>query len=543
MKRSQNRRMHVPRAAGFEPSLFRFKDYVLDGPDGCLRTADGQEVELRPKSFEVLRYLLASPGRLVTKEEMLKAVWPNVVVSDESLAQCVSEVRRAIRDEDQTTIKTVPRRGYRFVAPVHRLDASGSSAATGAAPSVPEHASLPLNASRPAIAILPFVNLSGDPGQDYFSDGVTEDIITELSRFSELLVIARNSSFQYRGKAMDIRHIAKELGAGYVLEGSMRRDGDRVRVTAQLVDANTGGHLWAERYDRRIDDVFAVQDDLAHAIAAVLAVQVSKAEARSVLLKPPSGWKAYEFYLRGAEAYRLRGQSRSAVHDAAGLVNDSLSTDPNYARAYALLSKILWWNYVEPGGDEYLRPQSLERAHALAQRAVQLAPELPDAHAQLGWTSLFMRQHSEGLTEFERAFALNRNFVDNRFALALAYAGKPQDGIDFLRAHIQLDPFQPFDSFGFLGHAHYMLGSYRQAVAALAVYPSRAPAVRVLALWLAAAHAQAGDIESARAQAQQVLLLEPSFTIAAWARTAVYQRTKDAEHLFAGLRQAGLPQN
>jgi adenylate cyclase len=526
-----------------EPSMFRFKDHVLDVPGGCLRTLDGQEVELRRKSFEVLRYLLASAGRLVTKEEVLQAVWPNVVVTDESLAQCVSEVRRAIGDEDQTTIKTVPRRGYRFVAEVHRVDAPHAPVTDRSTAPVLSYSSSQANAGRPSIAILPFVNLSGDPGQDYFSDGVTEDIITELSRFSELLVIARNSSFQYRGKAMDIRQIARELGASYVLEGSMRRDGDRVRLTAQLVDAGTGGHVWAERYDRRIDDVFAVQDDLAHAIASVLAIQVSKAEAHNVLLKPPASWSAYEFYLRGAEAHRLRGQTRMAVHEAAELVGNSLSIDPDYARAYALLSKIHWWCYVEPGSDEYLSPTTLDLAHKLARRAVQLAPELPDAHAQLGWTSLFRREHAAGLAEFQRAFALNRNFVDNRFALALAYAGKAQEGIAFLRTHIQLDPFQPLDSFGFLGHAHYMLGNYPQAVAALAVYPSRAPAVRILPLWLAASYAQAGEMEHARAEARQVLRLEPVFTIAAWARTAVYQRGEDLEHLCAGLRKAGLPQN
>jgi adenylate cyclase len=540
MKSGQNQPMPVPE---IEPSMFRFKDHVLDGPGGCLRTLDGREVELRRKSFEVLRYLLASSGRLVTKDEVLQAVWPNVVVSDESLAQCVSEVRRAIGDEDQTTIKTVPRRGYRFVAAVHRVDAPRAPVTDRSTPRMLSHSSSRPNADRPSIAILPFVNLSGDPGQDYFSDGVTEDIITELSRFSELLVIARNSSFQYRGKAMDIRQIAGELGASYVLEGSMRRDGDRVRLTAQLVDAGTGGHVWAERYDRRIDDVFAVQDDLAHAIASVLAVQVSKAEAHNVLLKPPSSWSAYEFYLRGAEAHRLRGQTRKAVHEAAGLVGNSLSIDPNYARACALLSKIHWWCYVEPGSEEYLSPTTLDRAHSLARRAVQLAPDLPDAHAQLGWTSLFMREHAQGLAEFQRAFALNRNFVDNRFALALAYAGKAQEGINFLRTHIQLDPFQPLDSFGFLGHAHYMLGNYRQAIAALAVYPSRAPAVRILPLWLAAAYAQAGEVEQAQAEARQVLRLEPAFTIDAWARTAVYQRGEDAEHLCAGLRKAGLPQD
>lgn len=509
------------------PGMFRFGHYVVDTARGCLRTADEREIALRPKSFEVLRYLVESGGRLVTKEEMLKAVWPDVVVSDESLAQCVSEVRHAIGDRAQAVIKTVPRRGYRFVAAVSQKDAVAPNAAPPP--------------GRPCVAVLPFVDMSGDPAQAYLSDGISEDVITELSRFSELVVIARNSSFQFRGKAVDARHVGVQLGARYLLEGSVRRQADRVRVSAQLVDATTGGHLWAEHYDRRIADVFAVQDELARTIAAILAVRVTKAEAERVLLRAPSSWQAHEFYLRAAEVFRLRGRSRSAVDDARRLAAQALAIDPEYARSHALLSKIEWWTYVEPVNGDYLQPATLARAHDLAQRAVQLAPDLPEAHAQLGWTLIFQREHRPGIEEFERAFALNRSFVDNRFALALTYAGSPQEAVAFLDANIHLDPFQPFDSFGFRGHAQYMLGDYPEAARTLSVYPSRAPMVRVLPLWLAASHAQAGNMNDARMHAQSVLRIEPDFTLARWDRTAVYQKPEDAEHLFDGLRKAGLP--
>src|SRR5262249_4130871 len=215
------------------------------------------------KNFELLRYLVENPDRLVTKEELLKAIWPNVVVTDESLMRCVSEVRQAIGDSRQTIIATVPRCGYRFAAPVVRVvtgvGAPGTAGVSRAlvqtadgtlvqraaeTPAVPDRVG-----DRPSVAVLPFANLSGDPQQGYFSDGIADDIITELSRFSELLVIARNSSFQYKGKAVDIRQVGRELGARYVLEGSVKRSGDRVRITAQLVDAVTGAHRWAERYD------------------------------------------------------------------------------------------------------------------------------------------------------------------------------------------------------------------------------------------------------------------------------------------------------
>jgi len=221
--------------------MFRFEGYTLDVGRNALRTADCK-VQLRPKTFEVLRYLVENADRLVTKEELIKAIWPNVVVTDGSLTHCVSEIRQAIGDSSQTIIATVPRRGYRFAAAVSRIAPSAAAAAPKAeCPSGPSPR-LQSSLDQPSVAVLPFANLSGDPQQDYFSDGITEDITTELSRFSELIVIARNSAFQYKGKAIDIRQVGQDLGARYVLEGSVRRSGDRIRITAQLIDAVTGAH-------------------------------------------------------------------------------------------------------------------------------------------------------------------------------------------------------------------------------------------------------------------------------------------------------------
>jgi adenylate cyclase len=219
-------------------TIFQFADYTLDVVRGSLRTTD-REVELRPKSFDVLCYLVENAGRLVTKEELIKTIWPSVVVTEESLTRCVSDVRNAIGDGDQTIIRTIPRRGYRFAAPVSRLRSDCAESLRGTSDGSQRLESLP---DRPSVAVLAFVNFTGDLQQEYFSDGITEDIITELSRFSELTVIARNSTFQYKGKAVDVRQIGRELGVRYVLEGSIRRDGTRLRITAQLIDATTGSH-------------------------------------------------------------------------------------------------------------------------------------------------------------------------------------------------------------------------------------------------------------------------------------------------------------
>src|SRR5258706_10273784 len=359
--------------------MFRFEGYTLDIACGALRTAD-RDLQLRPKSFEVLRYLLENADRIVTKQELMKAVWPDVIVTDQVLAHCVSEVRQSIGDSKQTIVKTIPRRGYRFTAPVLRLATGAGAAPQPALPpaesppawSDPASRSQSPPLDRPSVAVLPFANLNGDSQQDYFSDGITEDIITELSRFSELMVIARNSSFQYKGKAIDIRRVGRKLGARYVLEGSVRRSGDRVRITAQLIDAITGANRWAERYDRELHDVFAVQDEVARTIVAILAAHVNRAETERALLKPPAAWQAYEYYLRGAEALVLHHtrRTKASLYDARRLLEQSLVIDPAYARAAAMLARTHLYAYGDPSDGDYLSPAALDRALELAQTAV-----------------------------------------------------------------------------------------------------------------------------------------------------------------------------
>jgi adenylate cyclase len=520
-----------------DPEMFRFEGYTLDIARNALRAAD-RHLELRPKSFEVLRYLLENADRIVTKQELMKAVWPNVIVTDQVLTHCVSEVREAIGDGDQTIIKTIPRRGYRFAAQVVRVGVPPASSNS----SPPSQSS----ADRPSVAVLPFANLSGDPQQDYFSDGMTEDITTELSRFSELLVIARNSSFQYKDKAVDIRQVGRELGARYMLEGSVRRGGNRVRITAQLIDAMTGAHRWGERYDRELHDAFAVQDEVARAIVAILATHVNRAEIERALLKPPAAWEAYEYYLRGAEAYLLHmnGRTKASLYDARHLLEHCLAIDPDYARAYEMLSRTYRIAYTEPFDGDYLGIAALDRALELAETAVRLDARLPPARAQLGDVLIYKRRHSAAIAEFERAFALNPNFIDHRYARALTYAGEPTKAIEVLEANLRLDPFQPLsNSIAWLGMANYMLKRYGEAVRLARECATRLPNMQWPHLWLAAAHAQSGELEEARAEAAEVLRINPAFTIESYKRIVVYKDPKDTEHRLDGLRKAGLPES
>jgi adenylate cyclase len=525
--------------------MFQFEGYTLDIARNSLRAAD-REIALRRKSFELLRYLVEHPDRLVTKDELFRAIWPHVVVTDESLAQCVSEVRQAIGDSKQAIIATVPRRGYRFAAPVLRV-------ATVRQPALPTAESPPAGSDsgpqsllldRPSIAVLPFANLSGDPQQDYFSDGITEDITTELSRFSELLVIARNSAFQYKGKAVDIRQVGRELGARYLLEGSVRRSGNRIRIAAQLIDAVTGAHRWAERYDRELHDAFAVQDEVARTIAAILAAHVNRAEIERTLLKPPVAWEAYDYYLRGTEAF-FSHQNRHTLYNARRLLEQSLAIDPGYARAATMLSWTHLRTYLEPFDGDYLSPAALDRALELAETAVRLDARLPEARAQLGDALIWKGQHDAAIAEFERAFALNPNFIDYRYANALNFAGEPARALKVLEANIRFDPFQPLlFAVSARGLANYMLKRYGEAVRLYRECALRAPNLQWPHLVLACAYAQAGQLEDARKEAAEVLRINPGYTIESWKRRlAVHKDPKDAEHRLDGLRKAGLPES
>src|SRR5262249_24150992 len=313
-------------------------------------------VAVEPKVFDLLVYLIENRQRVVGKDDLIAHVWDGRIVSDSALFTRINMARSAMGDrgDSQRLIKTLPRKGVRFVAAVREVQEPPRTptAATGGQAS-PAGPALP---DRPSIAVLPFENVSGDREQDYFCDGITDDIITELSRFSDLFVIARNSSFQYKGKAADVRQVSRELGVRYVLQGSIRRGGDRVRISVQLADAVTGAHRWAERYDRKIEDVFAVQDGIARTIAALLAAHVNKSEIERTLNKAPETWQAYDYYLRAADSHAAYWSSFDASHlyEVRRLLERSIAIDPNYARAYARLSWTHLTAYVNSLDSDYL---------------------------------------------------------------------------------------------------------------------------------------------------------------------------------------------
>ena len=359
-------------------------------------------------------------------------------------------------------------------------------------------------------------------------------------------MIARNSSFQYKGKSPDIRQVGRELGVRYVLEGSIRRAGDRVRITGQLIDTTTGAHRWAERYDREAHDVFAVQDELARKIVAHLAVHVNKAEAERTLLKPPTAWRAHDYFMRSNLAFASFWSSLSAqdLHETRRLLERSVALDPSYARPYTSLAFTYVAAAVNPLDDDFMSPAALERARLLALRAIQLDPNLPQAHAELGNTLAWMKdQQDASVAAFEKAIELNPNFPDWRFTWALVFAGQATRAVEIAKTHMRVDPFYSPLAAGWLGFAHYFLKQYSEAVPWLRECTTRAPNLRGGHLWSAATYAQIGELETAKFHAAEALRIQPGWTINLHGRGINHFKfAEHAEHYFGGLKMAGLPE-
>jgi tetratricopeptide (TPR) repeat protein len=330
----------------------------------------------------------------------------------------------------------------------------------------------------------------------------------------------------------------------YVLEGSVRRDAGQVRITAQLVDAETRVHIWAERYDRKLEDALAVQDEVARTIVAVLAVQVEKAEAERVLTKPPIAWQAYDYYLRAADCITAYHASyeRESLFRGRNLLEQALAIDPTYARAQAALSSCYVSQWVHRWDDDCLWTAALERSYQAARESVRLAPELPDAHIALGQALTFLRQHDAAIAAVDRACVLNPNLTSFRFAYTYVLAGEAARAAQLLQMHMRLDPFYEPNAPVALGFAYYMLGRYQDALPLLREAVSRAPDMAHGRYVLAMTFARIGAREDAKAQVEIALRLEPWYRISQSLTARYFKRSEDTEHLVIGLRMAGFPE-
>jgi adenylate cyclase len=398
-------------------------------------------------------------------------------------------------------------------------------------------AAAPRPSALPSIAVLPFANLGSDPEHDYFADGITEDLITELSRFQELRVIARNSVLIYKAKPVRVQEVGHDLGVRYVLEGSVRRAGGRVRITAQLVEAATGHHLWAERFDRDLADIFDVQDEVTSRIVATLAGKLAESERRRARSGQTENLEAYDCVLRGRELwYRFTPE---ANREARRLYEKAIELDPDYARAYASLA----WTYLTEHSERWADPeeQPLERALEVARRGVMVNPASHSNHLALGQVCISKGLHEEALEALETAIALNPNDADGYVFLAeaLSYAGRPDEAIDLIGKAQRLNPGVPRWYTWELGTAFYVARRYEDAVAALR---KGRPLVAMAYRWLAVAYAQLGREQEAKAAAEEYLRRTPDFSLTRHLELMPFQHAEDRDHYAEGLRKAGLPE-
>jgi TolB-like protein/DNA-binding winged helix-turn-helix (wHTH) protein len=539
--------------------ILRFDRFALDLTRGCLRCGD-QEVALRPKAFEMLRYLAQNAGRLIPKQEIYEAVWPDVTVSDDSITQCIWELREKLGDNDHSLIKTVSRRGYLLdsdvsaetpdqlaVAATEGPKGMESLASPGAIclsedvrlDSAPERPALVLP-EKPSIAVLPFQNISGDPEQEYLCDGMVEEIITGLSRIKWLFVIARNSASTYKGRAVDVKQVGRELGVRYVLEGSLRKAADRVRVTGQLIDAATGAHLWAERYDHKSDDIFALQDEITLSVVGAIEPSLRLAEIERVKRKRSDSLDAYDLVLRAHSDVYSRIPERSTK--ALLLLERALVFDPTYGLAHAYAAQCYHSLFIRGGLREENRTASIRHAEA----AIAYGHDDASALAFAGFVvGMDKHDRAAAFAAFDAALAVSPSSAITYIvgSVILAFGGEAERAIEWAGHGLRLSPFDPYRASAFcsVSLGHYHRGQYAEAVDAARKAIQATPGFSVCHMVLVAPLVKLGRLEEAKAAAARLLELQPAFSCSKQ-MTGVGCAPALAASLSEALRTAGLPE-
>jgi adenylate cyclase len=496
-------------AAAADDRRFRFRiginlgDIIVEGGD---IHGDGVNIAARLEG-------LAEPG--------------GIYLSDDAYRQVRGKVEVEFEDLGDRELKNVAE-----PVRVYRVAIQGS----GAVSPKPIGKTL-LTPDKPSVAVLPFTNMSGDPEQEYFSDGLTEDIITGLSRFHSLFVIARNSAFTFKGQAVNVQEVGKKLGAHYVIEGSVRKAGNRVRVTAQLIDAQTGNHLWAQNFDRDLDDIFAVQDEVTRSIVSSLPERVGAADLERVKRKRTDRMVAYDYFLHGRELHHRF--SKEDCIEGIQLLEKAVELDPSFAQAWAWLSCIVgqaWVRGYLPNKNDLWK-----RCVAAARKALELDEGDSECHRILSEIYLIQRKYDQAEYHNERGLSLNPN--DPRLVVQrgylLAYVGQPDKGVEWVKKVLTLDPFHPENYYANLGIVLHAAHRYEDAVEVF----KRVPILQAAHYaYLASCHAHLGQSNLAEEHANKVLELEPDFTIAKYSATLRYKQPADLDHYINGLRKAGLPE-
>ncbi len=530
---------------------YGFEDYVLD-PERRELTRGSAAVPVGPQVFDLLLYLVRNREHVVSKDDLLDGVWDGRIVSESTLTSHINAARRAVSDsgQEQRLIRTIARKGFRFVGEVREGQRSigassasdGSASAGVASANAPSPHGLELP-DKPSIVVLPFLNLSGQPDQEYFVDGVVEDIISALSRIGWLFVIAHNSSFTYKGRAVDVRQVGRDLGVRYVLEGSLRKAANRVRITGQLVDATSGAQIWAERFESTLDDIFELQDEMAASVVGAIAPQLERAEIERAKRKPTDSLDAYDYYLRGMA--NLHRGTRDAITEALAQFYRALELDPNFASAHAMAAWCHLWR--KANGWMTDRPQEIAEGARLARRAVELGRDDAVALTRSGSVlGHFADDLDGGIALIDRALVLNPNLASAWFlgGFLRVWRGEPDGAIEHFARAMRLSPFDPemYRMQAGTALAHLFAGRF-EAASSWAGNASRdLPSFLIPASIIAASHALAGRTNEARRAMHHLRQLDPALRISNLTDWLPIHRPEDLARFADGLRRAGLPE-
>jgi TolB-like protein/DNA-binding winged helix-turn-helix (wHTH) protein len=539
-------------------SLF-FEGFELVPSRRQIKGAAG-DIDLRPKSFDVLLHLVRAAGRVVAKDELLDAIWPDVTVSDESLERCVSDIRSALGDDQRKILKTVSRRGYLFAAELkNHLDVPASVASTGrwvwAAALVLLIIITAIAAQRwqsrdtdgtPLVAVLPLVNGAGDAKQDYFVDGLTEDLSQALSHFKTIGVVASSSAVKFKGSGAPLSEIGQKLGARFLLTGSLRQGTGKIVLSLQLVDAVSGAQVWSGQYDGEAKGFIGAKADLVDTVASALDAHITKAELDRVAHKPSEDMSSYDLVLQGNALIRNthvenRGE---AIAKARSLYESAAATDARSADAVEGIANTYLMAWLEPSpgsttNDEFQSPNSLKWAGDYARKAVELDETSASARATLGWILYWQNGPAEGLPSFDRALELNPGLADWRYGLMLSHGGRAKDAETYMKRIMLIDPLYPPRYKYLLGKAYYFQGRYDDALPLIKQAAVEMPSHRPSHVLLAAVTAEKGMKDEVPGLVQDVFKLDPKFNISGWLK---YLRISDkdyAKRLRNGLLAAG----
>jgi TolB-like protein len=498
-------------------------------------------VPVAPQVFDLLDYLIRNRERVVSKDDLINAVWNGRIVSEAALTTRLNVARSAIGDsgEEQRLIKTLPRKGFRFVGQVRKAERpSGAEVADNLAG--PPALTLP---NKPSIAVLPFANLSSDPEQEYFADGVVEDITMALSRFHWLFVIARNSSFTYKGRAVDVKQVGRDLGVRYVLEGSVRKAGNRIRIAGQLIDAETGAHLWADRFDGALEDMFDLQDHVTASVVGAIAPKLQAEEIKRARRKPTENLDAYDHYLRGLA--KVRRVTVDANSEALQLFCKAIELDPGLASAYGMAA----WCYVMRKARGWMIEHVQESAEAtrLARKAVHLGGGDPVALCMGGYALAFVaREFDDAVAFMDRGLAINPNLAQawRLSAWLRVWRGEPDLALEHVAHAMRLSPLDTsmYAMHGAMAYAHFLATRYDMASSCAEKAVRDNPTFLLAISVSAASNALAGRLEPAQIGMARALQCNPGLRASNLRDLAPFRRAEDLAGFAKGLREAGLPE-